>query len=64
MRNMFGQTRRGHAEFAHKSGSSSAADEDAGEEDEDAAWFYPEPKAPAAEIRDHIAFWKGVTVEG
>lgn len=28
----------------------------------DAAWYYPEPKDKAAEIRDHIAFWKGVTV--
>ena len=30
---------------------------------ENAAWFYPEPKAEANEIRDHIAFWKGVTIE-
>lgn len=28
----------------------------------DAAWFYPEPKDAAAEIKDHIAFWKGVNV--
>jgi len=28
----------------------------------DAAWFYPEPKPAAAEIKDHIAFWKGVEV--
>jgi uncharacterized protein (DUF427 family) len=28
----------------------------------DAAWYYPEPKDAAAEIRDHIAFWKGVEV--
>jgi uncharacterized protein (DUF427 family) len=28
----------------------------------DAAWFYPEPKDAAAEIRDHVAFWKGVEV--
>ena len=34
----------------------------AGEENEDAAWFYPEPKAAAAEIRDHIAFWRGVEI--
>lgn len=27
-----------------------------------AAWFYPEPKQAAAEIRDRVAFWKGVTV--
>jgi uncharacterized protein (DUF427 family) len=29
----------------------------------DAAWYYPEPKDAAAEIKDHVAFWKGVTVE-
>lgn len=28
-----------------------------------AAWFYPDPKPPAANIKDHVAFWKGVTVE-
>ena len=33
-----------------------------GAENTDAAWFYPEPKAAAKEIRGRIAFWKGVTV--
>ncbi len=28
----------------------------------DAAWYYPEPKSAAAEIKDRIAFWKGVEV--
>lgn len=28
----------------------------------DAAWYYPDPKASAAEIKDRIAFWKGVEV--
>ena len=28
----------------------------------DAAWFYPEPEDAAAQIRDRVAFWKGVTV--
>nr|WP_316656363.1 DUF427 domain-containing protein [uncultured Gellertiella sp.] len=28
----------------------------------DAAWFYPEPKPAAAEIKGRIAFWKGVDV--
>jgi len=27
-----------------------------------AAWFYPEPKAAAAEIKGRVAFWKGVQV--
>jgi len=29
----------------------------------DAAWYYPDPKAAAAEIKDYVAFWRGVTVE-
>ena len=33
-----------------------------GEENSDAAWYYPEPKPAAAEIRDRIAFWGGVEV--
>lgn len=33
-----------------------------GETNEDAAWFYPEPKPAAAEIKDHVAFWKGVEI--
>ena len=33
-----------------------------GKENADAAWYYPEPKAEAARIKDHIAFWHGVTV--
>lgn len=28
-----------------------------------AAWYYPTPKDAAAEIRDRVAFWKGVRVE-
>jgi uncharacterized protein (DUF427 family) len=33
-----------------------------GKENRDAAWFYPEPRPAAAEIKDRIAFWKGVEV--
>ncbi len=33
-----------------------------GKENKDAAWFYPEPKQAAAEIRGRVAFWKGVQV--
>lgn len=28
----------------------------------DAAWYYPDPKSAAAEIKDYYAFWRGVTV--
>jgi len=34
-----------------------------GEINGDAAWYYPDPKPAAAEIRHRIAFWHGVTVE-
>ena len=34
-----------------------------GETNKDAAWYYPEPKAAAAEIKNHIAFWRGVKIE-
>ena len=35
-----------------------------GEKNSDAAWTYPTPKPAAEEIRDRIAFWRGVVVEG
>jgi len=31
-------------------------------ENPDAAWFYPEPKEAASQIRNYVAFWKGVDV--
>ena len=34
-----------------------------GQVNKDAAWYYPEPKPAAAEIKDRIAFWHGVKVE-
>lgn len=33
-----------------------------GSENRNAAWYYPDPKPAAAEIRDRIAFCKGVKV--
>jgi uncharacterized protein (DUF427 family) len=33
-----------------------------GKRNDDAAWYYPEPKEAAAEIAGHTAFWKGVEV--
>jgi uncharacterized protein (DUF427 family) len=29
---------------------------------EGAAWYYQSPKEAAAEIKDHVAFWRGVEV--
>ena len=34
-----------------------------GKLNEGAAWFYPEPKEAAKEIKDHVAFWKGVVIQ-
>ncbi len=34
-----------------------------GKTNNDAAWYYPEPKDAAAQIRNHVAFWRGVVVE-
>lgn len=33
-----------------------------GKENVDAAWYYPEPKDAAKQIRGRVAFWKGVSV--
>ena len=33
-----------------------------GKENTDAAWFYPEPKPAADNIKGRIAFWKGVEI--
>jgi uncharacterized protein (DUF427 family) len=34
-----------------------------GEINKDAAWFYPEPKPAAAQIKDYVAFWRGVKIQ-
>lgn len=34
-----------------------------GAENPDAAWYYPDPRDAARNIRGHVAFWKGVQVE-
>ena len=33
-----------------------------GEENKDAAWYYPDPKQAASEIKGYVAFWRGVEV--
>ena len=35
-----------------------------GAENKDAAWYYPEPKSAAEQIRGRVAFWKGVEMRG
>jgi uncharacterized protein (DUF427 family) len=34
-----------------------------GDTNRDGAWYYPAPKPAASQIKDHVAFWKGVRVE-
>jgi uncharacterized protein (DUF427 family) len=34
-----------------------------GEINRNAAWYYPEPKEAASEIKGYVAFWNGVKVE-
>ncbi|MGK7893565.1 MAG: DUF427 domain-containing protein [Xenococcus sp. (in: cyanobacteria)] len=34
-----------------------------GEENKDAAWYYPEAKQRAKQIEGYVAFWRGVKVE-
>jgi uncharacterized protein (DUF427 family) len=34
-----------------------------GTENKDSAWFYPSPKQAATQIKDYVAFWKGVEVK-
>jgi uncharacterized protein (DUF427 family) len=34
-----------------------------GKRNHDAAWFYPEPKPAAKQIKGYVAFWRGVKVE-
>lgn len=33
-----------------------------GKVNEDAAWYYPQPKEAAKNIKDHVAFWRGVRI--
>ncbi|MFY9853198.1 MAG: DUF427 domain-containing protein [Terracidiphilus sp.] len=33
-----------------------------GEDNLDAAWFYPDPKPAARKVKGHVAFWRGVDV--
>jgi uncharacterized protein (DUF427 family) len=35
-----------------------------GQRNTDAAWFYPDPKSAAAQIKGRVAFWRGVEVTG
>jgi uncharacterized protein (DUF427 family) len=34
-----------------------------GETNKDAAWYYADPKEAASQIKNHVAFWRGVQIE-
>ncbi|NNE69356.1 MAG: DUF427 domain-containing protein [Rhodothermales bacterium] len=34
-----------------------------GERNQDAVWYYAEPRPAAVRVKDRVAFWKGVTVK-
>ena len=33
-----------------------------GQENPDAAWYYPNPKPAAKSVKRHVAFWRGVEI--
>jgi uncharacterized protein (DUF427 family) len=34
-----------------------------GQVNKDAAWYYPDPSEAAKQIKDRVAFWKGVEIK-
>lgn len=34
-----------------------------GKKNSSAAWYYPDPKPAAKQIKDYVAFWRGVRIE-
>jgi uncharacterized protein (DUF427 family) len=52
-----------HTSCAWKGQASYYTIEVDGQENKDAAWYYPNPKDAAQQIKGYIAFWKGVKVE-
>ncbi len=34
-----------------------------GELNKDSAWYYPDPTEAAKNIKDHLAFWRGVEIQ-
>ena len=35
----------------------------AGQDNVDAAWYYPDPKPVARKVKGYVAFWRGVEIE-
>ncbi|MEI9968586.1 MAG: DUF427 domain-containing protein [Terracidiphilus sp.] len=34
-----------------------------GQDNQDAAWYYPDPKPAARKVKGYVAFWRGVEIE-
>jgi len=34
-----------------------------GQDNQDAAWYYPDPKPAVRKLKGYVAFWRGVEVE-
>jgi len=34
-----------------------------GQDNQDAAWYYPDPKPTVRKLKGYVAFWRGVEVE-
>jgi uncharacterized protein (DUF427 family) len=52
-----------HSECPWKGTASYYDVEVGGKKNAGAAWYYPEPKPEAKQIKGYVAFWKGVKVE-
>ena len=52
-----------HTTVCHWKGTASYYDVVVGgQTNRDAAWYYPAPKDAASQIKDYVAFWRGVVV--
>ena len=58
----FFQTSATHGSCPWKGEASYYSLQVADDSNADAAWFYPDPKDAAQEIKDYVAFWKGVEI--
>ncbi len=52
-----------HSTYPWKGEASYYTIEVDGETNNDAVWYYPQPKAAAENITGYVAFWKGVKIE-
>ena len=51
-----------HTDCSWKGEASYYTLEVSGSSNQDAAWYYPDPKGEAKNIKGYVAFWKGVEV--